>query len=105
MSAEVINLSCYKFAPLDGLEELRTSLQEVAKVQELKGTILLAPEGINFFLAGTRPQLAAVLEVIRAVPGLAARGEGTGGGAHLQYTLVRDKNRLISRLVASKQLF
>jgi UPF0176 protein len=71
MSAEVINLSCYKFAPLDGLEELRTSLQEVAKVQGLKGTILLAPEGINFFLAGTRPQLAAVLEVIRAVSGLA----------------------------------
>jgi UPF0176 protein len=71
MSAEVLNLSCYKFAPLEGLEELRTSLQEVAKVQGLKGTILLAPEGINFFLAGTRLQLAAVLEVIRAVPGLA----------------------------------
>ena len=55
MSAEVINLSCYKFAPLDGLEELRASLQEVAMDQGLKGTILLAPEGINFFLAGTRP--------------------------------------------------
>jgi UPF0176 protein len=71
MSAEVINLSCYKFAPLEGLEELRTRLQEVTKAQGLKGTILLAPEGINFFLAGTRPQLAAVLELIRAVPGLA----------------------------------
>ena len=47
MSSEVINLSCYKFAPLDGLEELRTSLQEVAMDQGLKGTILLAPEGIN----------------------------------------------------------
>ena len=71
MSAEVINLSCYKFAPLEGLEELRTRLQEATKAHGLKGTILLAPEGINFFLAGTRPQLAAVLEVIRAVPGLA----------------------------------
>jgi len=71
MSAEVINLSCYKFAPLEGLEELRAKLQEVAKAQGLKGTILLAPEGINFFLAGTRAQLAAMLDVIRAVPGLA----------------------------------
>jgi UPF0176 protein len=53
------------------LEELRTRLQEATKAHGLKGTILLAPEGINFFLAGTRPQLAAVLEVIRAVPGLA----------------------------------
>jgi predicted sulfurtransferase len=31
MSAEVINLSCYKFAPLEGLEELRTRLQEATK--------------------------------------------------------------------------
>jgi len=71
MSAEVINLSCYQFAPLKGLEELRLSLQEGAKANGLKGTILLAPEGINFFLAGTREQLAAVLAIIRAVPGLA----------------------------------
>jgi UPF0176 protein len=71
MSAEVINLSCYQFAPLEGLEELRLSLQEGAKANGLKGTILLAPEGINFFLAGTREQLAAVLAIIRAVPGLA----------------------------------
>ncbi|MCX8488081.1 MAG: hypothetical protein ORN22_03110, partial [Opitutales bacterium] len=61
MSAEVINLSCYKFAPLEGLEELRVSLQEVAKAQGLKGTILLAPEGINFFLAGTHARLAVIL--------------------------------------------
>ena len=38
--------------------------------QEVKGTILLAPEGINFFVAGTAPQLAAVLAVIRSIPGL-----------------------------------
>jgi len=71
MSDEVINLSCYKFAPLDGLEELRTRLLDATKAQDLKGTILLAPEGINFFLAGTRAGLSAILEVIRAVPGLA----------------------------------
>jgi len=70
MSAEVINLSCYKFAPLEGLADLRVRLQSACREQGLKGTILLAREGINFFLAGTRPQLAAVLEVIRGVPGL-----------------------------------
>jgi UPF0176 protein len=71
MSAEVINLSCYKFAPLEGLEDLRVRLQAVCREQGLKGTILLAKEGINFFLAGTRGQLAVVLSTIRAVPGLA----------------------------------
>ena len=47
MSAEVINLSCYKFAPLEGLEELRDRLRAVTKAHGLKGTILLAPEGIT----------------------------------------------------------
>ncbi|MEI7651612.1 MAG: rhodanese-like domain-containing protein [Verrucomicrobiota bacterium] len=70
MSAEIINLSCYKFAPLADLEAWRIKLKAVGLEQEVKGTILLAPEGINFFVAGTAPQLAAVLAVIRSIPGL-----------------------------------
>ena len=98
MSAEVINLSCYKFAPLDGLEELRTSLQEVAKANGLKGTILLAPEGINFFLAGTRTQLAAMLDVIRAVPGLAeiAPKESPSSEQPFKRMLVKIKKEIIA---------
>lgn len=98
MSAEVINLSCYKFAPLDGLEELRTSLQELTKAHGLKGTILLAPEGVNFFLAGTRPQLAAVLQVIRAVPGLAdiAPKESPSFDQPFKRMLVKIKKEIIA---------
>jgi UPF0176 protein len=98
MSAEVINLSCYKFAPLEGLEELRTRLQEATKAHGLKGTILLAPEGINFFLAGTRPQLAAVLEVIRAVPGLAdvAPKESPSSDQPFKRMLVKIKKEIIA---------
>ena len=98
MSAEVINLSCYKFAPLEALEELRTRLQEEAKAHGLKGTILLAPEGINFFLAGTRPQLAAVLEVIRAVPGLAdvAPKESPSSDQPFKRMLVKIKREIIA---------
>ena len=98
MSAEVINLSCYKFAPLDGLEELRLRLQEATKAHGLKGTILLAPEGINFFLAGTRPQLAVVLEVIRAVPGLAdvAPKESPSSDQPFKRMLVKIKKEIIA---------
>lgn len=98
MSAEVINLSCYQFAPLEGLEELRTRLQEVAKAQGLKGTILLAPEGINFFLAGTRTQLAAILEAIRAVPGLAdiAPKESPSAAQPFKRMLVKIKKEIIA---------
>jgi len=98
MSAEVVNLSCYKFAPLEGLEELRTSLQEVAMDQGLKGTILLAPEGINFFLAGTRAQLAAILDVIRAVPGLGgiAPKESPSSDQPFKRMLVKIKKEIIA---------
>ncbi len=65
-----INLSCYKFVRLDGLEALRDRVKSACLAQGLKGTVLLAPEGINFFLAGPRPALAAALSVLRSVPGL-----------------------------------
>ena len=49
-----INISTYLFAPLNGLAELREQLRAVCRVGELKGTIMLSPEGINLFVAGTR---------------------------------------------------
>ena len=48
----VLNISCYKFVPLPDAAALRDVLQERAVAAQLKGTILLAEEGINFFLAG-----------------------------------------------------
>ena len=48
----VLNISCYQFVPLPDVAALRDALHTRALAQGLRGTILLAPEGINFFLAG-----------------------------------------------------
>lgn len=48
----ILNISTYKFVPLPDAAELRAVLQERALALQLKGTILLAEEGINLFLAG-----------------------------------------------------
>ena len=66
----IINISTYKFTPLDDLPALRARLLELCLKVGLKGTILLSPEGINIFVAGTREQLDPVLGEIRAIPGL-----------------------------------
>jgi len=66
----IINLSCYKFAPLDQLESRKEELLALCKAQGVKGTILLAPEGINFFIAGTMAQLDVIVGVLRSIPGL-----------------------------------
>jgi len=47
-----LNISAYKFVALPDAAELRTTLLEWALNWQLKGTILLAEEGINLFLAG-----------------------------------------------------
>ena len=49
---KILNISSYKFVPLPDAEELRPLLLQRCVGRNLKGTILLASEGINLFLAG-----------------------------------------------------
>jgi UPF0176 protein len=48
----VLNLSAYKFVTLGDLPALRERLRTAAQAAGLKGTVLLAAEGINLFVAG-----------------------------------------------------
>jgi UPF0176 protein len=50
--ADVLNISAYKFVQLGDLAGLRERLLASAALAGLKGTVLLAEEGINLFLAG-----------------------------------------------------
>jgi UPF0176 protein len=66
----VLNIAAYQFASLSGLPTLRDQLRERCEAAGLKGTILLAPEGINLFLAGDAAAVREVLEFVRTVDGL-----------------------------------
>ncbi|MBX9818675.1 MAG: sulfurtransferase, partial [Burkholderiaceae bacterium] len=48
----ILNISAYKFVTLNDAPALRELLLQRAVALNLKGTILLAEEGINLFLAG-----------------------------------------------------
>ena len=48
----MLNISSYKFVPIHDAAALREQLLERANALQLKGTILLAEEGINLFVAG-----------------------------------------------------
>jgi|UniRef100_UPI004049EB56 UPF0176 protein len=65
-----INLSVYKFTPLTGLPELRERLLALTQELNLKGTILLSPEGINLFVAGVRESADMLITTLHAIPGL-----------------------------------
>lgn len=62
----VVNISCYKFVSLDDLPGRQARLAVQCEALQLKGTILLAPEGINLFLAGPRPAIDAVMATLCA---------------------------------------
>ena len=68
-SEPYINVSAYKFVDLDNLVQRRQELLDICYRLELKGTILLAEEGMNGTLSGAEAPLQAFTEVLRSVPG------------------------------------
>ena len=60
----------YKFVRLSDAAELQSPLLTQCRVQSVKGTILLAEEGINGTIAGSREAIDAVLGFLRADPRL-----------------------------------
>jgi len=61
----------YKFTRFDDPEAIRAPLLEACNAHGIKGTLLLASEGINGTIAGTAEGIAAILNHIRALPGCA----------------------------------
>ncbi len=68
---QIINIAAYKFVGLAGLEQRKAEVMSQAQAQELKGTVLLTPEGINLFLAGERPAIDRFLTWLRTDPAFA----------------------------------
>jgi UPF0176 protein len=63
--ASVLNISAYLFTRLTDREALRPLLRERAHERQLKGTIILAEEGINLFLAGSPADVRAFVDELR----------------------------------------
>ena len=69
----IVVAALYKFVAWANFEELRAPLEDVCRQNDVQGTILLAPEGINGTIAGTRAGIDTVLAYIRALPGCSVR--------------------------------
>ncbi len=67
---DILNISAYKFVPLPDAHALREKLHEQAVALDLKGTVLLAEEGINLFLAGPGEAVRAFVAQLHEDPRL-----------------------------------
>jgi predicted sulfurtransferase len=94
-----LNLAAYKFAPLTGdLKPLRERLRARGQALGLRGTVLLADEGINLFIAGLEPAAREFLDELRACPGLAElqAKESWSATQPFRRMLVRIKREIIA---------
>ncbi len=71
MSNSIQVAALYRFTPFDDPAALKDPLLAACEGAGVKGTLLLANEGINGTIAGTDNAIAAVLDHIRQLPGCA----------------------------------
>ncbi len=98
MSNHIVNIAGYRFVDLDDRNDLRQPFREITKKLELKGTILLSSNGINFFLAGPQESIDKYILFLDKDPRF------LNIPLHISYTdyqpfrrmLVRLKNEIIS---------
>jgi UPF0176 protein len=93
-----LNVSAYKFVELGGLPALREDLRARCAAAALKGTVLIAPEGINLFLAGREGPLREVLAWFEADPRFTALPVKESWSDHQPFNrmLVKIKREIIT---------
>lgn len=70
-NAPICVAALYHFARFDAPDALRAPLLDLCDAQGIRGSLLLAREGINGTIAGTDEAIAKVIAHIRALPGCA----------------------------------
>ena len=95
--SDILNISAYKFVPLPDAVALRERLHARALALGLKGTVLLAEEGINLFLAGPGPAVDEFVAELRKDPRLAdlAPKESWSARQPFRKMLVKVKREII----------
>ena len=68
--SKVVVCALYKFVQLDNYQELREPLRQVLEDNDIRGTLLLANEGINGTVAGSREGIDIMLAWLAQQPGL-----------------------------------
>ena len=95
---QYICAALYKFVELNNYKDLRQPLLDVMLANQVKGTLLLAREGINGTICGTQSQINAVLAHLRADPRLTDvdHKESPSDGQAFYRTKVKLKKEIVT---------
>jgi UPF0176 protein len=62
----ILNIAAYRFVAIEDPHALAAHVRQHAERLELRGTVLVAVEGLNLFLAGAQSSVREFLDVLRA---------------------------------------
>lgn len=68
---KIVVAALYKFATLEDFQQLKTPILNFCLKHEIRGTLLLANEGINGTVAGSREAIDSLLSYLKSDPRLA----------------------------------
>jgi len=88
---EFIVAALYHFTKFDDPNALRPGLQNMCDTHGVKGSLLVAKEGINGTIAGERRGIDAVLSAIRALPGCSALEHKESVAQHMPFLRMKVK--------------
>ncbi len=95
---EIHVATLYRFAQIADPQAVCGPLREICEASDVRGTLILAREGINGTIAGTRAGLDAVLSHLRGLPGCAgfAARESRASGWPFARMKVRIKPEIVT---------
>jgi UPF0176 protein len=93
----VLNISAYLFTQIDDTHGLQAVCMAHAQARQLKGTVLIAEEGINLFLAGPPEDVRGWVNWLRLDPRFASLAPKESWSARQPFKklLVKVKNEII----------
>ncbi len=87
--------SFYRFHPINEVGALCMALEQACRERSLRGTVLLAPEGVNAALSGSRPALECLIAAHFA--GVDVKwSTAAPGNSTFRRLKVREKNEIVS---------
>ena len=98
----ILVITFYKFVPLDDYQDMRQPMLDQARANELRGSILLAAEGINATIAGEPEKLLGFMDWLKQDPRLSdlTWKKSHHGQKPFQRMKVRLKNEIVALRVA-----
>ena len=65
---DILNIAAYRFVRIADVDAVAAWITDLCRAQNLLGTVLVSPEGINVFLAGGEAGIGAFLAELQADP-------------------------------------